>query len=110
MLTQTIQRHSPIVIPGKGRLMKKLKVVAGSSAHRELIFNRTWADVEANRKLEIGRHVCVHGFKKEKCQIINFEHDISKVSWEGLKVRFIEVYVPSADEIFMCHPSDLTPI
>lgn len=99
MLTHEIVRYS---VPP----VKKQKFRAGSDEHRMFIFSRTLEETRGNKRYRPGRAFKVRG-KDEHGILMDIIDDIRFAEWEGLKVKFIELYFCKEQDTALYHPSDL---
>lgn len=87
------------------RYAHKAKFKAGSYEHRDQILKRNLIAVQTISALDPGEYVHVKG--KGRGMIIYHEDDLRKVEWDGLKVKFIEVWFEKSNETEFFHPSDI---
>jgi hypothetical protein len=85
----------------------KPKFVNGSEDHRRFIFSRTVNLTLENSAFDPGETYYAPGMK-EKGSVIGIETEFERVEWEGLKVKFIEVYFSRANVSHLYHPSELS--
>ena len=104
MLTHEIVRYKPpnyhVVKEGKPKL------VVGSNEHRAYILARNLAEVFNTDKYDPGSTVRAKG-KRGTGIVINIEEDMKCVEWDGLKVKFIEVWFETDNSFELFHPSEL---
>lgn len=105
MLTYQIERHQTPVYRGK-KYSEKPKFVNGSEAHRKFILERNYNAVKDDKKLQPGCEYTVKGHSGIGV-ILDVTDDYDLITWEGLKVQFIEVWFYEEEKSFMFHPSDL---
>ena len=98
MITIELSPHSPYV-KERG---KKPKFVSGSTDHRQFILDRALTELAEE---SLGDVVFVKG--KGAGTIIYIASDLSLVEWDGLKVKYIEVWFPETEETALFHHSDL---
>lgn len=86
----------------------KPKYLAGSENHKRHIFqsNLKWSDWKMGDEVEVNNHhvKSAVGWIVDCLTPDQFE----SVEWDGLKPRFIEVYLNAIQDSVLCHPSDLT--
>lgn len=102
MLVHTIDKYpSPVT-----KKQDKPKFVHGSIQHKQYILERNYNSVNGVRSFLPGACWYAKGHK-EKGIIIDLEKDVQLVEWEGLKVKFIELWFSGENKSFLFHPSDL---
>lgn len=106
MLTHCIKFHNKLVNPPVNLLThEKPKTRAGSDLHKKSILKGTlkWSD------WEIGDTVVVKDMMGDYGHIIDILEleQFDKVEWDGLKPKFIEVFMVEIMASVMCHPADL---
>lgn len=99
MLTHTIERWES----GK---QTKPKFISGSVDHRQYILDRNYSNIKGNKSFCLGAEWYAKGHKK-KGTIIDIIKDLESVEWEGLKVKFIEMWFDGENNSSLFHPSDL---
>jgi hypothetical protein len=100
LLTYEIVRYT------KNIPSKKQKFVSGSEEHRQFILQRNVEAARGNKLYQLGKSYYAPG-TREKGTIISILTQLEYVEWEGLKVKFLELYFPEAMETRLYHPSDL---
>lgn len=109
MLTWEINKYSE---PKKIREQKadKPKFLAGSDDHKQHIFSGTLANALNVKNLEEGSPVYIKRRRGDSGEgiIINVITDFNMVEWDGLRCKFIEVFVYSTQDCILCHPSELS--
>lgn len=100
MLTYEIVRYEQ---PAKG---DKPRFVSGSIEHRRYIFQRNLSTVNRDKRFKRGRAFYVRE-RKEKGTLLDILTDFDSVEWDGLKVKFLELWFPSVGTTFLYHQSDL---
>ena len=101
MITQEIT-HWETTSKAKG----KQKYEIGSLTHREYILFNNLEKAGASGKYNLGDTYTAKG-RKGTGQLVAIMEDLREVEWEGLKVKFLEVWFSHEDFIGLYHPSDL---
>ncbi len=99
MFTQTIERYQV-------RQEPKPKFRAGSEEHRYEIYSRTIERVREDDDFDANNMFTIRK-SGEEGYLMGLEEDFLKVEWEGMKCKFIELFVPSTNKFALYHPSDL---
>jgi hypothetical protein len=100
LLTHEIVRYT------KERKGDNPRFVNGSIEHRQYIFQRNLSTVNRDKRFRRGRSFFINE-RNEKGVIIDIINDFDTVEWDGLKVKFIELWFPTAGTTFLYHQSDL---
>jgi len=104
MITQEINHWTPPA--GK---KEKSKFVVGTSEHRQWIFYNNLVKAEETGRYILGNKFTAKG-RKGTGQIINIVSNFDEVEWEGLKVKFLELWFSHEDFLGFYHPSDLKEV
>lgn len=106
MLTHCIKFHNKVVNPPVNLLThEKPKTRVGSELHKKSILKGTlkWSDWEIGDTVVVKNMVGDYGHVIDVLDLEQFD----KVEWDGLKPKFIEVFMVEIMESVMCHPADL---
>ena len=93
----------------KEKKEEKRKFRVGSDEHRQYIFDRNLETVNNDKTYEQGKIFRARGYKGIGV-LIDVAQDVSLAEWEGLKVKFIEVWFDEEENSFMFHQSDLKAV
>jgi len=102
MIVHSIERWE---LP-KQKKQAKPKFVVGSEEHRQYILDRNYNFVSGNPDYQRGSTWYAKGHSK-RGTIIDLLFDLNCVEWEGLKVKFIEMWFDGENISHLFHPSDL---
>lgn len=89
-------------------LYKEPRAPVGKEMHKECIFERTLTRLNENVFYE-GGHYKVKGSKEEGV-LIFICSKLDEVEWDGLKVKFLELWFPDTQKTELYHPSDLKAV
>ena len=104
VITHQINVHQP---PERKKYAKP-KLVIGSDEHKAFIYGKTLGLTLEDKRYQPGEEWAVKGHTGEGV-VLDFA-DFFTSEWEGLKVKFIEMWMYGENQSILCHPSDLKEI
>jgi len=102
MLTQEITRYKPAPLPAAS----KVRYVVGSRQHKQYILEKTYEEVINNDIYDPGSIIYMKG-QPGRGMVMQVHKDLQDVEWDGLKVKFIELWFESNNSCVLAHPSEL---
>jgi hypothetical protein len=108
MITKSITIYTPPSIDIDAVPTSKPKYIIGSVGHREFLITKS-IEYAIAQNYDYGDEFTAHGHKGVGC-LINIEDEIDTVEWDGLKVKFMELWFSEENDFALFHPSDLKKV